>query len=109
MLSVWFSVRNRSLVVASPDAVADSSFVRVSIVFFLRNYSMKRTIVQEGKKTTDGETPSGAITPTTQEGDGEPPQTVEEERRMTLSDIEKGSNESEDRTVDVRHEKPDTS
>ena len=67
---------------------------------------MKRTIVQEGKKTVDGDTPPGAATPTTQEGDGdfsEKPQTVEVERRTTASDIEKGSNESEDRTVDVKH------
>jgi len=72
---------------------------------------MKRTIVQEGKKTESGETPSsGAVTPTTQEVDNElseKPQTVEEERRMSANDIEKRSHESEDGTVDGKHEKAD--
>jgi len=73
---------------------------------------MKRTIVQEGKRTEDGETPSGAITPATQEVDNEQsekPKTVEEERRTTASDLEKGSHESEGRTVDGKHEKADGS
>ena len=73
---------------------------------------MKRTIVQDGKKTEDGETPSGAITPVTQEADNElseKPQTVKEERRATASDLEKGSRESEDWTVDMKNEKADAS
>ena len=73
---------------------------------------MKRTIVQEGKRTEDGETPSRAITPATQEVDNElsdNPQTVEQERRTIASDLEKGSNESEDGPVDVKHEKVDAS
>ena len=73
---------------------------------------MKRTTVQDGKKTEDGETPSGAITPSTQEVDNElseKPQTVEEERRTTASDLEKGSRESEDGTLDTKHEKADAS
>ena len=73
---------------------------------------MKRIIVQEGKRTEDGETPSGAITPATREVDNElseKPQTVEEERRTTASDLEKGSHGDEDRTVDVKHEKADAS
>ena len=73
---------------------------------------MKRTIVQDGKKTEDGETPSGAITPATQEVDNElseKPQTVQEERRTTASDLEKGSRESEDGIVDIKHEKADAS
>ena len=66
---------------------------------------MKRTIVQDGKKTKDSQAPSGAITPTTQKVDNELSeklQTVEEERRITASDFEKGSRESEDGTVDVK-------
>ena len=60
---------------------------------------MMRTIVQDGKKTKDRQAPSGAITPTTQKVDNELSeklQTVEEERRITASDFEKGSRESED-------------
>jgi len=95
--------------VAFSNAAADSS---VFAVFFIRNYSMKRTIVQEGKRTEDGETPPGAVTPATQEVDNEQsekPRTVEEERRTTASDIEKGSHGSEDEAVDVKHEKADAS
>jgi len=76
------------------------------LVFFIRNYSIKRTIVQEGRKTSEGETPSGAATSATQEADdaaAEKPRTVEEERRTAASDLERGSNTSEDATVG--HEK----
>lgn len=74
------------------------------IVFFIRNYSMKRTIVQEGRKTSEGETPSGAITPVTREASppSEKPRTIEEERKASASDIEKGF--SEDGTVDANHD-----
>ena len=68
---------------------------------------MKRTIVKEGRRTSDGGTPSGAITPVSEEADSkvsENPQTVEEERRRSASDIEKGLNESEDGTMDVKDE-----
>jgi len=65
---------------------------------------MKRTIVKEGRRASDGGTPSGAATPDTQKA-GSGPQTIEEERRGSTSDVEKGLNESEDGTVDVRDEK----
>lgn len=71
---------------------------------------MKRTIVKEGRGTSDGETPSGAVTPVTQEADSkrsDNPQTVEEERRRSASDLEKGLNESEDETVDIKEEAGD--
>jgi len=67
---------------------------------------MKRIVVQEGRRTSEGETPSGAVTPATQEADDaatEKPRTVEEEHRTAAGDLEKGSNESEDGTVE--HEK----
>ena len=62
---------------------------------------MKRTIVQEGRRTGDGETPSCAAMPVTQEASGHPsenPQTVEEKRR--ISDPEKGFYESKRGIVD---------
>jgi len=68
---------------------------------------MKRTIVQEGKKSSDGETSSGAVTPTTQVtsvAQSEDPQPIEEKRR-SANDIEKGLNESRGGSVDLKDEK----
>ena len=68
---------------------------------------MKRTIVQEGRKTKteDGETPSGGVTPVAQEP-LEKLQTIGEERRTSAGDLEKGLNGSEDETVgDAKGEK----
>lgn len=76
---------------------------------------MKRTIVQEGRKTSDGETPSGAVSLVTQEASSEPSggqETVEEKRRTPVSDVEKGLNKSEEGTLDVKEghvEKADSS
>jgi hypothetical protein len=102
----WYAT---NLIVTSLNAGANPSCVCVSAVLFIRNYSLKRTIVQEGRKTSDGETPSGAFTPVTREASGQPsedPQTVEEEkRRISASDLEKGLNEGEDATVDAKDEK----
>jgi hypothetical protein len=67
---------------------------------------MKRTIVQEGRRTGDGETPSGAATPVTQEASGQPsenPQTIEGERR--ISDPEKGFHESKCGILGVKDRK----
>lgn len=69
---------------------------------------MKRTIVKEGRRTSAGEISSGAVTPTIQEVGSESsdkPQTIEEERRRSEIDPEKGTNGSEDGTVDVKDEK----
>ena len=65
---------------------------------------MKRTIVKEGRRASDGGTPSGDATPVAQKA-GSEPQTIGEERRGSTSDLEKGLNESEDGTVDVKDEK----
>lgn len=67
---------------------------------------MKRTIVQEGRKPANGETPSGVDTPTTPEAGNEPsgnPKIVEENRKRSASDLEKGLNGSEDE-ADVKDE-----
>jgi len=69
---------------------------------------MKRTIVQEGRKNGEGGTPSGAVMPATQVAGGDPldtPQTIEEERKRSVSDLEGGLNESEDGSKDVKDEK----
>ena len=68
---------------------------------------MKRTIVNAGGKNNDGRTPSDTVTPTTPTADVEPsdtPETIEEERKRSVSDLEKGLNGSEDGTVDVKDE-----
>lgn len=94
--------------IASLDAGTDPSYLCVSIVLFIRHYSMKRTIVQEGRKNGEGGTPSGAVTPATQVAGRDPldtPQTIEEERKRPVSDIEKGLNESEDGSEDVKDER----
>ena len=66
---------------------------------------MKRTIVQEGRKTGEGETPSGVATPITQVASTQASeQPVEEKRR--IQDPERGLDESEGGTqVDVKDEK----
>ena len=72
---------------------------------------MKRTIVKEGRENSDSETPSGAVTPTITEADGErsdTPQAIDEKRKRSVSDLEKGLNGNEDGTVDVKDEKDDT-
>ena len=87
----------------------EGQFTYISIVLFVRNYSMKRNIVQEGKGTGDGEIPSGTITPATQRASGVPSeklQNIGEEPRISVSDLEKGlRNETKTETVDVKGEK----
>ena len=95
------------VVVASLNTAINPSSLCFSIVLFTRHYTMKRTIVKEGKKNSDGETPSDAVTPTTPAAGVEPsdtPETIEEERKRSVSDLEKGSNGSEDGTVGVKDE-----
>lgn len=98
--------------VASQDTRTNPSILCVfAIVLLIRHYSMKRTIVKEGRENSDSETPSGAVTPTITEADGErsdTPQAIDEKRKRSVSDLEKGLNGNEDGTVDVKDEKDDT-
>ena len=86
--------------IASLNTETNPGSLRVPAVLFIRNYSMKRTIVKEGKRNSDGETPP--VTPTTEEA-GSEPQTVEEKRRPA-SDLEKGLDDGDDASVDVKDE-----
>ena len=85
---------------ASQNTGTDSSVLCVlAVVLFMRHYTMKRTIVQEGKRNRDGGTPPDAVTPTTPAGSGEhsdTPQSMNEKRERSVSHLEKGLNESED-------------
>ena len=63
---------------------------------------MKRTIVQEGKRNSEGGTPPGAVTPATQEASSEP-QTIEENRR-SVDDLEKGLSDDDDAGLDTKDE-----
>ena len=94
------------------DTGTDSSILSVlAIVLFMRHYTMKRTIVQEGKRNSGDGTPPDTATPTTPVGSGErsdAPQGIDEKRERSVSDLEKGLNGSEDETVDVKGEKDDT-
>jgi len=70
------------------------------LVLFIRHYTMKRTIVQEGKGNS-------AVTPTTPVA-ADAPQAIDEKQKRSASDLEKGLNGSEDGTADVKGEKDDT-
>lgn len=82
----------------------------LATVLLMRHYTMKRIIVQEGKGNSDSGTPPGTVTPTSPVDGGEhsdTPQAIDEKRR-SVSDLEKGLNGSEDGTVDIKGEKGDT-
>ena len=94
--------------VVSLNTGTDSSYLCAAVVLFIRHYSMKRTIVKEGRGNNEGGTPSGAVTSTTQAASNDPedtPQTIEETRKRSVSDLEKGLNESEYESADVKDEK----
>jgi hypothetical protein len=97
--------------VVSLNTGADPSNLCVTAVLFIRNYSMKRTIVKEGRKNSESEASSGTVTPVTQvasSGPPDTPQTIEEKRRSSVSDLEKGLNGSEDGNADVKDEEDET-
>lgn len=107
-MSLLFLVRATKFAAISLNTKANSSSIRALVALFIRNYSIKRIIVKEGRRISDGGTPSGTATPVTQEassGSPEKPQTIEEERRGSASDLEKGLNESEDGTKDGKDER----
>lgn len=65
-------------------------------------------VVQGGREPGDTDTPSGDVTPVTQEASHEPSgklQTIGEERRRSVSDLEKGLGGSEEGTLDAKGEK----
>ena len=98
-------VRNLSCIT---EHGTDLSHLCDSIVLFIRHYSMKRTVVKEGRKNSEAGTPPDAVTPTTQVAGSDPsdtPQTIEEERKRSANDLEKGLNGSEDGSADVKDEK----
>ena len=66
---------------------------------------MQRINVKEGRRVSDSGTSSDTATPIAQEVGSEEPQIVEEKRGRSASDLEKGLNESEDGSVDVKGEK----
>jgi len=68
---------------------------------------MKRTIVKEGKRNSDGGISPDAATPTTQVASDES-KTIEEKRR-SASDLEKGLDDGDDASVDVKDEYPEKS
>ena len=61
------------------------------VVLFIRNYSMKRVVVKEGKQANVADTPSGDVTPTHE---------ASEKPEGSPSDLEKGSNRGEDDAED---------
>jgi hypothetical protein len=77
------------------------------LVLLIRNYSMKRVIVEGGNKSAVADTPSGEATPTqeTAKGHLENPQTAEEKLKRSPSDLEKGSSRDEDDADDVEDAK----
>lgn len=89
-----------------PNASADSSSGCAPVVLFIKDYSLKRVTVQGSRRFGNGKRLSGAVTPDTREPSSEPPekpQTIEEGHSPTPRDLEKGSNGSEDGTVDVKY------
>ena len=94
--------------VASLNVGTDPGHLCISTVLFIRHYSMKRTIIQEGRKNSGVGTPASAVTLVTQAVSNDPPgtpQTVEEKRESSASDLEKGLSGSDDGNADERGEK----
>lgn len=76
---------------------ANSRLLRPYAVLVIRNYSIKRTIVKEGKRTSVTDTPSGEVTPTQETETGkDDPQIADEKQEKSPSDLEKGLERDED-------------
>jgi hypothetical protein len=81
----------------------------VILVLFIRNYSMKRVVVKEGRQTSAADTPSGEVTPTRGAGEGpfERPRTADEKSESSPSDLERGLRGGEDGADVANDEKGD--
>ena len=88
----------------------DPGYLCISTVLFTRHYSIKRTVVKEGRKNSDIGTPASAVTLVTPAVSSDPPgtpQTVEENREISASDLERGLSGGDDGSVDVKDDEKD--
>lgn len=77
------------------------------LVLFIRNYSMKRVIVQQGKRASVADASSGQATPTQETGNSplKKVQSAEEKPEKSPRDLEKGLGEGRGDTEDEKPEK----
>jgi hypothetical protein len=70
----------------------------------IRNYSLKRVIVKEGKQATAADTPSGEATPTQEASVGhlDDSQSVKEKPKRSPNDLENGLSGGEDGVDDEK-------
>lgn len=88
----------------------DPGYLCISTVLFTRHYSIKRTVVKEGRKNSDIGTPASAVTLVTPAVSSDPPstpQTAEENREISASDLERGLSGGDDGSVDVKDDEKD--
>jgi len=110
LCGVCFVLGTPRISVASLHTGTDPGYLSVSTVLFIRHYSMKRTIVKEGRKNSDAGTPASAVTLVTPAASNDPPgtpQIVEENREISASDLEKGLSGSDEGSADVKDDEKD--